>query len=382
MNFYRIKRNGTCVAMTLSAIFLLFTGVYVFSYQQDTLALTQHVLSNGTTVYSPVVGGTVLFIVLAMLQFTMAQFMRRKPLCIYALSCFPSCYLLAMLGDFDPSRSLSPWGWWTILMPVVAVVWWWTVYFLGELLRYRIPDGKGIACMIRIYAMNLALMVAMMLFVGVMSDSNDVRHFRLRMERLLMHGDYAGALGVGEKSEKSDARLTMLRAYALAREGRLGDELFTYPVSGTSGDMVPAVGDSRLEMLSPDSIYHLLGAIPRRGQSTADFLNAIVRSRQATPAVTDYLLCGMLIDRRLDAFASLLLKTRKIDDSLPRHYREALILYTHRRANPIVVYRNTVMDTDYEDMQQLEAQAKTPAERRLKIHDQFSGTYWEYFDYE
>lgn len=382
MTTFNIKRNGTCVAMTLSAIFLLFTGVYVFSYQQDTLALTQYVLSKGTTVYSPVIGGSILFIVLAMLQFTVGQFMRRKPLCIYALSCFPSFYLLAMLGDFDPSRSFSPWGWLTILMPIAAVVWWLTVCFLGEYLRYRIPDGKGSAYIIRMYAINFSLMVAMMLFVGVASNSDDIRHYRLRMERLLMHGEYAGALEVGVKSEKSDPGLTMLRVFALAHEGRLGEDLFTYPVSGTSADMVPALSDNRLAMLSPDSVYHLLGAIPRKNQTTQDFLNSIVKSGQATPAVTDYLLCGMLIDRRLDAFVSLLQKTRKIDDTLPRHYREALILYTHRRANPIVVYRNTVMDTDYEDMQKLEAQAKTPSERRLKIHDQFSGTYWEYFDYE
>lgn len=382
MSTLKIETNGTPVVMTLSAIFLFFVAVYVFSCQQDTLALMQHVLSDGTTVYSPVVGGSILVVVLGMVQWTASQFMRRRPLCIYALSCFPSLYLLAMLGDFDPSRSLSPWGWWAILMPVVVVVWWWTVYFLGELLRYRIPDGKDSASKIRIYAVNLSLMAAMMLFVGVMSDKSDVRHYRLRMERLLMHGEYAGALEVGVKSDKSDASLTMLRAYALAREGRLGDALFTYPVSGPSAAMVPALGDSRLSMLSPDSVYQLLGAIPRRGQSTSDFLNAIVRSGQATPAVNDYLLCGMLIDRRLDAFVSLLHKTRKIDDTLPRHYREALILYTHRRANPIVVYRNTVMDTDYEDMQQLEAEAKSPAERRLKVHDQFSGTYWEYFDYE
>ena len=40
------------------------------------------------------------------------------------------------------------------------------------------------------------------------------------------------------------------------------------------------------------------------------------------------------------------------------------------------------MDTDYEDMQRLEAEAKTPEERRISVFKQFSGTYWQYFDYD
>ena len=117
------------------------------------------------------------------------------------------------------------------------------------------------------------------------------------------------------------------------------------------------------------------------GQTTKNYLKAIVKSGQATKAAIEYQLCGMLIDKDLDGFVNLLMKTHKIDDTLPLHYREALILYTHRRSSPKVVYRNTVMDTDYDDMQRLEAETKSPGERRIQIYKQFSGTYWEYFDY-
>ena len=58
------------------------------------------------------------------------------------------------------------------------------------------------------------------------------------------------------------------------------------------------------------------------------------------------------------------------------------ILYTHRRSSPKVVYRNTVMDTDYDDMQRLERETHSPGERRIMVYKQFAGTYWEYFDYE
>lgn len=381
-NRNREDGSATVVRTVCAIVFLLFVAIYVFFYQEDTLALTQHLLSGGATIYSRVIGGIIITIVLALLHFTTAKVMRTKPLCIYALSCFPSLYILAMLTDFDTSQPLSPWRWWAILMPLAAAVWWGVVYFLGELLRYRCSDirheegylAKTLGC-------NIFILAAMMIGVGLMSMSNDITHYRLRMERLLMHGEYAKALEVGKKSDKSDANLTMLRVFALAHEGRLGDELFKYPVRGTSASIVPELSDGKMLMLSPDSVYRMLGAIPRHGQTTKNYLKAIVKSGQATKAAIEYQLCGMLIDKDLDGFVNLLMKTHKIDDTLPLHYREALILYTHRRSSPKVVYRNTVMDTDYDDMQRLEAETKSPGERRIQIYNQFSGTYWEYFDY-
>ena len=378
-----VDGSATVVKTVCATVFLLFVAIYVFSYQEDTLALTQHILSGGATVYSRVIGGIIITIVLALLHFTTAKVMRTKPLCIYALSCFPSLYILAMLTDFDTSHPLSPWRWWAILMPLACAVWWGVVYFLGELLRYRCSDNRHEeGYLARTLGCNIFILAAMMIGVGLLSNSNDITHYRLRMERLLMHGEYAKALEVGKQSDKSDANLTMLRVFALAHEGRLGDELFKYPVSGTSASIVPQLADGKMLMLSPDSVYRMLGAIPRHGQSTKHYLNAIVKSGQATKAAIEYQLCGMLIDKNLDGFVSLLMKTHKIDDSLPLHYREALILYTHRRSSPKVVYRNTVMDTDYDDMQRLEAETHSPGERRIMVYKQFAGTYWEYFDYE
>ena len=384
---YNSNRNledgsATVVRTVCAIVFLLFVAIYVFFYQEDTLALTQHILSGGATIYSRVIGGIIITIVLALLHFTTAKVMRTKPLCIYALSCFPSLYILAMLTDFDTSQPLSPWRWWAILMPLAAAVWWGVVYFLGELLRYRCSDIRHEeGYLARTLGCNIFILAAMMIGVGLLSNSNDITHYRLRMERLLMHGEYAKALEVGKASDKTDASLTMLRVFALAHEGRLGDELFKYPVRGTSASIVPELSDGKMLMLSPDSVYRMLGAIPRHGQSTKHYFNAIVKSGQATKAAIEYQLCGMLIDKDLDGFVNLLMKTHKIDDTLPLHYREAPILYTHRRSSPKVVYRNTVMDTDYDDMQRLEAETKSPGERRIQIYKQFSGTYWEYFDY-
>ena len=204
---YNSNRNledgsATVVRTVCAIVFLLFVAIYVFFYQEDTLALTQHILSGGATIYSRVIGGIIITIVLALLHFTTAKVMRTKPLCIYALSCFPSLYILAMLTDFDTSQPLSPWRWWAILMPLAAAVWWGVVYFLGELLRYRCSDIRHEeGYLARTLGCNIFILAAMMIGVGLLSNSNDITHYRLRMERLLMHGEYAKALEVGKQSQ-------------------------------------------------------------------------------------------------------------------------------------------------------------------------------------
>jgi hypothetical protein len=98
-------------------------------------------------------------------------------------------------------------------------------------------------------------------------------------------------------------------------------------------------------------------------------------------AVADYVLCGCLIDRDIDAFARLLPQFYTVDDSLPRHYREALTLYTHQSSLPVVVYHDAVMDQDWEDLQKLRKEYASPNERKGKVAERYRGSYWYYYLY-
>ena len=115
--------------------------------------------------------------------------------------------------------------------------------------------------------------------------------------------------------------------------------------------------------------------------STWAYLYALRRAGYDSVAVRDYVLCGYLIDRNLDGFTKELPKYYDINDSLPLHYREALTLYPHLRAKPVIVYHNDVMDTDYEDLQELEKKFATREERKNAVRPQYSGTYWWYYEY-
>jgi hypothetical protein len=98
--------------------------------------------------------------------------------------------------------------------------------------------------------------------------------------------------------------------------------------------------------------------------------------------VTDYLLSGYLIDKQIDTFASELAKYYPINDSLPKHFREAMVLYTHLRSKPVAVYRNAVMDEDYDNFRELRNTYTRKMEQKGKVAEEYFGTYWYYYWYE
>ena len=103
-------------------------------------------------------------------------------------------------------------------------------------------------------------------------------------------------------------------------------------VEANSSQMLPTDSLSTLMMYPVDSLYRFLGARPASRMTPMRYLQLLERRDSVpNPAVADYQLCGYLIDRQLDKFASEIERYYTINDSLPRHYREALTLYTHLR---------------------------------------------------
>ena len=207
---------------------------------------------------------------------------------------------------------------------------------------YSCPFGCSFEESMKLTARRIwqyTLIVAMLvLVIGIVIDKRDVQHYADRMEQLMAEGDYQRALQVGDRSDKTDRQLMLLRIEALGHEHQLGERLFTYPLTGNSGSLVKRGGD--------------------------------------------YELCAYLIDKQLDRFVSKLPKYYPTTDNLPRHYREALVLYTHLRANPAMVYHDNVMDTDYRDMKALERRYADHRAREMAVFQQYEKTYWYYFGYK
>jgi len=346
------------------------------------MAVTQHVLSHGQTVYHRTVGTAIVTLVLLLLQKGVQKVVKLHS-SNHALTYFPSMLLLAMLTSGYPekgsSMTMSYWYW---LAPLLLVLWGALVWMIRAVQPYL--QKSSLRLHARAVWINILEMAIMIVGVNLASNTNAVYHYRAHMETCLMKQQFDEALATGRRSLETDASLTMLRAYALSCKGELGERLFEYPVAGSGADLVPLdICKSRLLIYPCDSLYRHLGAIPRPNMDTPAYLAALERGGQAKKSVGDYVLCGMLIDRNLDDFAHTIGKYYDLTDSLtlPRHYREALTLYVHRRSKPVVVYHHPVTEEDYRDLQELEAQYPSPDERKIRVMEKYQGSYWYYFEY-
>ena len=389
MNYNHLNKNSSTVAIRLmcAIVFLSFSFVWLYCFQADVLAAAQHVLSKGLTTYKPFVGAILITLVLQSLQLIVYALTRLRKRS-HALTYLPSMLALAVItdvnSDVDGQYTLGP-LWW--ILPIVIALWLLLV-FVARMLQSVEPDAEPKGLFSRAMWINMLTMALLIIFVVALSNSNAVFHYRMRAEARLLSGDYEGALQMGAKSLESDADLQMIRMYALSRTGELGERLFAYPVSSHSEAMLPVEGKSKFVMYPSDSLYKFLGARPKGEMTTARYLELMQRRDSTVDhRIADYELCGLLIDKRIDDFVCQLRRYYSEGDTLdidrlPRHYREAMTLYTHLRSRPVVVYHNSVMDEDWKNLQELEAQYPDLTERKGRVEEQYHDTYWYYYEYE
>lgn len=381
MNYnHPIKSNSTVVIRLMCAIvFVLFSVTWLHFFQADALTVAQHALSNGMTRYNPIVGTTVITIVLLLLQLSVYGIIRLSKR-FHALTYVPSMFALALLTDYglnEQSTIVYQWRWW---QPVVVLLIWLPFISVAKVYE-EVEENRSYSLFSRPMWINLLLLSLQMMFVTWMGNTNAVFQYRMKAECQLAKGDYRAAQEIGKFSLESDADLFMLRMYALARDNALGERLFEYPISGTSADMLPTNGQTHMLFCPEDSIYRFLGARPATPMEPMHYLELLGRDSTASSQVADYRLCGLLIDRQIDRFAREVGKYYTLDDQLPKHYREALVLYSHLRSNPVVVYRHSVTEEDWRNLQELERQYPNPSERKVKVAEDFQDTYWYFYEY-
>ena len=389
MNYNHPNRNSSTVSIRLmcAIVFLLLSFSYLYFFQADILAVAQHVLSKGMTHYNPLVGALLITSALYLLQLLVYAFLRLRKRS-HALTYLPSMLVLAVITDvntdIDQQFSLGAWWW---LFPLIIILWVPLALF-ARALRDIEPETEPVGLFSRAMWINMLVMCFLIIIVVSVGNTNAVFHYRMRAESALLRGDYQHALKIGERSLETDADLQMIRMYALSRMGEMGESLFQYPVAGNSSTMLPVEGHSHFSMYPTDSLYKFLGARPKGEMTTARYLELMQRRDTVDDKrIADYQLCGLLLDKRIDDFVCALRQhyaegdTLNID-RLPKHYREAMTLYTHLRSKPVIVYHNSVMDEDWRNLQELEAAYPDPTERKGKVEEHYRGTYWYYYEYD
>ncbi len=321
--------SGTRIVRILcAAVSCLFSFVYLYCYQADSLAILQHTLSKGVTRYDPLMGAVIITAVLQCVQIATFALVRLER-DFHAFTYLPSLLLLTMLTDVgitDDGAVLSSHWWW--IAPLALLVWGSLTVAFRQMQQLKNASRGRSAISFSVVWHNLLVLSLMFLLVGLKADGDDVFHYRARMERCLMNGETDKALSAGRKSEATTPALTALRMYALAKKGELAEKLFTYPVSGY---VVPVDQSSPYTegfMIYPlDSLHVLLGAYPAAGMTQDQYMRALFQQNLASSAAVDYRLCAHLIDRDLHAFVRDLPEYYAVNDSLPRHYAEAVSLY-------------------------------------------------------
>jgi hypothetical protein len=379
----RQAKNSTAVLRIVCAIlFFLFTFIYLYYYQADVLAAAQHVLSDGQTHYVKTVGTVIIIAALYLLHLGTLGVTRLTKKA-YALTYFPSFLVLAFLTSFSlhvaKGYSLLTWA---LVSAILLVVYVGVVWLARQMQLYDndVKTNRGLFS--RTMWINLLIMAVMMFLVGLVGNSNDVFHQRMRIEKALIDNRAEETLTVGKKSLANDSSLTALRIFSLSKNGQLGERLFEYQLQGGSQAMIPDQQNCRFVMLSVDSLYRHLGARPRDPMPTMEYLSLIHHKQKARQPAHDYLLCAYLLDKRLDEFAHEFGKYYKVDSIFPKHYREALILHNHLRSHPVVEYHDNVLDADYKDFLTLSREHASTQERKNKVRDTYGNTYWYYYQFE
>ncbi|MBM6993433.1 MAG: hypothetical protein I3J02_09260 [Prevotella sp.] len=374
---YNMKNGTLSVRVICVVLFLVFTFLYLFDYQADILAVTQHVLSKGQTHYDRTIGAFLITFMLWLVQIAVYASTKLNSY-FHALTYMPSLLLLGILTDITPHLEHESYlGNWLWIFPLLMVCFAGLAWFGRQFESIHMQD-KG-PVLIKLLWVNLLTMVVLMLMTCGIGCSGKEFHYRMKMESALLahHPEQAISLGITE--QKTDSSLTFLRIWSLSKTHQLGEVLFEYPLVGGSDAMLPNGTSVKLMMVPEKNLYKDLGVVFTKKLRPKEYLEKLHENRWATPLSHDWLLCAYLLDGDLDHFVETLPRYYKITSSLPKHYKEALILYTHLKNQPKLVYHDEVMDADYEDYQDLRRKNRNPQLQYSVLHDSYGKTYWFYY---
>lgn len=374
-----IRQNaGIGLRALLAIMFVAFSFCYIYILQSDMLAYLQHVLSHGHTSYNRLIG-SIIVIFLVFVIHSAVRSITCLPARLYALTYVPSALFLAVLTDLIASYSLVKLVVYIVLLLLTALFY----YIASAVTTSKRTSEQGST----VFISNALILCVIMVAVGLSGNSNDKMHYELKMERLLNEKKYEAVLRVGDKFATSSFRMTCLRAYALAHTGQLGEKMFEYPVISTEKALLIPRSDSTRMIFHPDNIYKYLGAFPGRTSTSYQFLHLLSTQPdllKTHPQIKDYLLTTALIRKNLDIFASEIKRFYDFSDStltLPKHYSEALVLYSHLRTKPVVYYSNNITENNYKDFVEYSEKQTDAKSRTNAIRQHYGDTYWSYYYY-
>ena len=374
------RRTARITAVASGLLFSACSVVYLSVFQKDVMQALHYSLAEGKTVYAPLISAIIITAVLLVLRWAINALVGLKgPL--KALSFFPCCLLLGVLTDvghdvYHGGGIDDVWLW---LLPLVLLLYVGIGWLLARATRLwlnpEMPDGL-------IFNTNL-LTLLLLWFMTLAIGNTDIHfHHELQTEEALRKQDYQLALQVGEKSMDPSRNFTALRAYAMSREGTMGEKLFRYPqLYGAAGLLISTSNEKALR-LNADSLYVYLGERPKLGEPAMSFFQRICEEETGNHTTLDYYLSALLLEKKLDTFVGKFHELYSIRDSVPLYYRQALFL--HDKMHP------SVQETEADEALEALWQKYTTKQQTLSgevgegnwMRREFGDTYWWYYQYK
>lgn len=374
------KRLQRVVASVCATLFVAFAFVFVSVYQAPLIeALYNHVATGKLSFNGYVVGGvmSVLLTVLALWLNRFARFQREWT----AMAYLPSTLLLAFVTDIDRTIYLGEknYGGWVAIFAVGLLFYAASSFVLQRVLFEKI---KNIAMSAnRIIWRNLILFVLLFCLAGTLSNGEENFKREALVASRYGNGDVSGALAVGRKSLDASPQLTAMRAFILAGCNQLGERLFEFPqYYGSAGLLPAAVQDSPF---LPDSIYALIGGVPLDKEKPMQYMKRVAEIDSLGSVAKDYYLSGLLLDRQLVEFKDELSRLcgEYNPDSLPKHYREALLLCSEFTDDYSLELRSDTLQQMFGRLREVERKYDDALVRNNYVRKEFGKTYWWYFLY-
>ena len=374
------RRTARIIAVASGLLFSAFSFTYLSVFQKDVMEALHYSLAQGKTVYAPWMSAVLITVVLLVLRWAVNALVGLKgPL--KALSYFPSCLLLGVLTDvghnvYHGGGISDTWGWMLPLCLVLYGVLGWLLARAARLwLNPEMPD---------IWVVNSNFMTLLMLCFMTIGIGNTNVHFHheLQVEEALRKQDYGRALQVAEKTMDPSRNLTALRAYAMSRQGTMGEDLFRYPQLYGAAGLLMGTSDEKALRLNADSLSVYLGAKPALGEPALTFFRRICEEESGNYTTLDYYLSALLLEKKLDEFVRAFDELYTVRDSIPYYYRQALFLDSKMHPSAATDSADVALEELWGKYQQKQQELSGQRGEANYMRREFGDTYWWYYQYK
>lgn len=416
MNYNKPQTEKTAGVIRYSCgiLYMCFCACFLYFIHGDMLTEAQYVYSDGLTHYSIPIGAVIITLILMLIQWVTARFLRFADQ-YHALTYVPSSVLLALLVDVNEhvletysngSETVNPFSvgilqHWVWLLPLTFIA----LPALKVFLLSHHDESVSVNGSIeRTLLHNYFIILIITIACGAIPSTNKVHYYEQKAERLILERRYAEAALVGKESQATSIRLGSLRSYALSLcgNGNLPEHLFEYNHPYGADEIIDITDTAHYRRITSQHICaHLRSYCGKNISSTLQYLDINVhRDSIFTPKVIDYYLCYLLLDRRIskfrEEFKRLYPQSSYFHSSalLPRSYQEALVLgkyfnncdttLTHVY-NPMShdMVPSYISPSTLERLNQYRDNKSNSQQHRntsLYIYNSIGDTYWWYYD--